>query len=53
MSSLLSLYRFKPVPYISWIIGYEGTGSLFAYLRDKYVIEVFFIDLHQLDETLK
>lgn len=30
-----SSYRSKPTYYVSWLIGYEGSGSLLSYLRYK------------------
>lgn len=35
MPPLHDLYKSKPHQYISWIIGYEGKGSLISYLRRK------------------
>ncbi|XP_013763359.1 nardilysin-like [Pundamilia nyererei] len=29
-------YRVKPLHYISWLIGHEGTGSILSLLRKKY-----------------
>ena len=31
--------RVKPLHYISWLIGHEGTGSILSLLRKKWVIE--------------
>lgn len=28
-------YRAKPLDYIAWVVGYEGMGSILAYLRGK------------------
>ncbi|XP_043528977.1 nardilysin-like [Frieseomelitta varia] len=35
MPPLHDLYRSKPHQYVSWILGYEGKGSLISYLRRK------------------
>lgn len=35
MESLLPTYRTKPDQYVSYILGYEGEGSLLSYLRKK------------------
>lgn len=35
MPPLHDLYKSKPHQYVSWIIGYEGKGSLISYLRRK------------------
>lgn len=33
--SMLSKYRSKPHHYLSWVIGHEGKGGLFALLRER------------------
>lgn len=35
MPPLHDFYKSKPHQYVSWIIGYEGKGSLISYLRKK------------------
>ncbi|XP_003401691.1 nardilysin isoform X1 [Bombus terrestris] len=35
MPPLHDMYKSKPHHYISWIVGYEGKGSLISYLREK------------------
>lgn len=35
MPPLHDLYKSKPHQYVSWIIGYEGKGSLISYLRKR------------------
>ena len=35
LPSQLQHYDIKPLPYLSWLIGHEGKGSLLAYLRHK------------------
>lgn len=32
------LFRVKPLHYISWLIGHEGTGSILSVLRKKWVL---------------
>lgn len=42
MPPLHDLYRSKPHQYLSWIIGYEGKGSLSSYLRKKmWCLQIF------------
>lgn len=41
------LFRVKPLHYISWLIGHEGTGSILSVLRKKWVcLFVFLIRGH-------
>uniref|UniRef100_A0A2R5LLC9 Putative secreted/periplasmic zn-dependent peptidase n=1 Tax=Ornithodoros turicata TaxID=34597 RepID=A0A2R5LLC9_9ACAR len=35
LPAMLHEYRAKPLDYIAWIAGYEGPGSILAYLRGK------------------
>lgn len=38
---VIKLYKFKPLEYISWIIGHEGKGTLISYLRNlNYAMEL-------------
>lgn len=48
------LFRVKPLHYISWLIGHEGTGSILSVLRRKWVLlplsVLFFSDLRALQK---
>ncbi|XP_077862636.1 nardilysin-like [Saccoglossus kowalevskii] len=35
LPSLLQQYRVKPLHYLSWLIGHEGTGSILSLLKQK------------------
>lgn len=35
LPSLIHEYRTKPLEYISYVVGHEGTGSILAYLRNR------------------
>lgn len=35
LPAMLHEYRAKPLDYIAWVVGYEGPGSILAYLREK------------------
>ncbi|XP_017752516.1 PREDICTED: nardilysin-like isoform X2 [Eufriesea mexicana] len=42
MPPLHDLYKSKPHQYLSWIIGYEGKGSLISYLRrNMWCLKIF------------
>lgn len=50
------LFRVKPLHYISWLIGHEGTGSILSVLRKKWVLlplSVCFSDLRALQNPIK
>lgn len=54
--SFPSVFRVKPLHYISWLIGHEGTGSILSVLRKKWVLlplSVCFSDLRALQNSIK
>lgn len=53
---LFIFVRVKPLHYISWLIGHEGTGSILSVLRKKWVLlllSVCFSDLRALQNPIK
>lgn len=36
---MMDKYKAKPDRYLSWVLGYEGQGSLVQYLREKYAVK--------------
>lgn len=42
LPSLLHMWKEKPLHYLSWIIGHEGSGSIISYLRKRvWALELF------------
>lgn len=43
LESFAREYKTKPHYFTAYLLGYEGTGSLTSYLREKFVFSVFFL----------
>lgn len=45
LESLVREYKTKPYDYISFLLGYEGKGSLASYLRKKCVHQIVLFEI--------
>lgn len=50
MESLAREYRTKTQHFVAYLLGYEASGSLTSYLRKKFVILLFNVDVRPIND---